>query len=478
MNSKGFFEIKHSYTAFNFVLFLCLLFMFFRNAYSQNSVAENRASGTDTIHLSLEQAINRGLEANRRIITSAYGLDGSRISLQTSLSEFELKFIPNSNAYASDTDKGIGAGMTLEKKSEYGLKASIAPFVGRTEDGYTGRVDTFLDVPLLKGFGKDVNLNGVRSSEYGVRTAERTLYRTRVSIVLETVSSVYNVIKEKESVRLYHNQIKRLQGDVRSAKVKERVGMASPIDIYRAEIRLKDAQDGLNLSQESLRNKHDDLKLILALPMEQNIRVSAPLIPETIDIQEKNAVRTALANRVELAQARDALRESERQSKIAEHNLLPKLNLVAGYKRYNLGDDFGDAWRFNEDSWSINLVADTDWSRTAEKGAYKQSLMNIETTRLSMLTQRDEIVREVRRELDALKDAKKRIKLRKEQIRQAEGKLELARIKFNHGMASNFDVIESETELQRARLDLVTVQTDYIIGTYRFRSALGTLIEK
>ena len=428
--------------------------------------------------MSLEQAINRGLEANRRLMTSAYGLEGSRVSLQTSLSEFELKFIPGSDAYVSDTDKGLGVGMTLEKKFEHGSKVSVAPYVGRSESGYTGRVDTFVDVPLLRGFGREVNLSGVRSSEYGVRTAERSLYNTRVSVVLETVSAVYNVIKEKESVQLYESQAVRLQGDVRSARVKERVGMASPIDIYRAEIRLKDSQDGISRSQESLRNKRDDLKLILALPMEQDIRVSAPLVPETMDIEEKEAVRVALKNRVELEQARDSLRESERQSKVAEDNLLPRLNLVAGYKRYNLGDDFGDSWRFNEHSWSINLVTGTDWARTAEKGAFRQSLMNIETTRLSMLTRRDEIVREVRRELDALKDARDRIKLRKEQIQQAEGKMELARIKFNYGMASNFDVIESETELQRARLDLLTVRTDYIIGTYRLRGALGTLIEK
>ncbi len=428
--------------------------------------------------MSLEQAINQALEANRRLLTSAYGLEGSRVSLQTSLSEFELKFIPGSDAYVSDTDKGLGLGMTLEKKFEYGPKVSVAPYVGRSENGYTGRVDTFVDVPLLRGFGREVNLSGVRSSEYGVRSAERSLYQTRVGVVLETVSAVYNVIKEKESVRLYESQAARLQSDVQSARVKEKVGMASPIDIYRAEIRLKDAQDGLNRTQETLRNKKDDLKLILALPMEEDIRVSAPLVPETMEIGEKEAVRVALKNRVELEQAQDALRESERQSKVSESNLLPKLNLVAGYKRYNLGDNFGDSWRFNEQSWSINLVTGTDWARTAEKGAFRQSLMNIETTRLSMLTRRDEIVREVRRELDALKDARKRSILRKEQIRQSQGKLELARIKFNHGMASNFDVIESETELQRSQLDLLTVQTDYIIGTYRLRGALGTLIER
>jgi outer membrane protein TolC len=41
--------------------------------------------------------------------------------------------------------------------------------------------------------------------------------------------------------------------------------------------------------------------------------------------------------------------------------------------------------------------------------------------------------------------------LREEQIRQGESRLALAQVKFSHDMASNLDVIEAETELQRAR---------------------------
>ena len=54
----------------------------------------------------------------------------------------------------------------------------------------------------------------------------------------------------------------------------------------------------------------------------------------------------------------------------------------------------------------------------------------------------------------------------------------LARVKFDHGMADNFDVIEAETELQRARVDLLSVETEYIAGTYNMRAELGTLIER
>ncbi len=40
------------------------------------------------------------------------------------------------------------------------------------------------------------------------------------------------------------------------------------------------------------------------------------------------------------------------------------------------------------------------------------------------------------------------------------------------------DVIEAQTERQRARVDLLAVRTEYIVSTYRLRAALGTLLER
>jgi len=98
--------------------------------------------------------------------------------------------------------------------------------------------------------------------------------------------------------------------------------------------------------------------------------------------------------------------------------------------------------------------------------------------KLNLIQQEDEIKREVRRQLQALEKDLERIQIRRKQERQAEEKLALAKIKFNYDMADNFDVIEAETERQRAKVDLLSTETDYIIGTYRMRSVLGTLIER
>ena len=58
------------------------------------------------------------------------------------------------------------------------------------------------------------------------------------------------------------------------------------------------------------------------------------------------------------------------------------------------------------------------------------------------------------------------------------GKLRLAESKFRYGMANNFDLLEAQTELQQAKTDQMLETIGYIIGTYRLRSSLGTLIDR
>ncbi|MDY6987890.1 MAG: TolC family protein [Thermodesulfobacteriota bacterium] len=439
-----------------------------------------RSEENGTISLTLEEAINLALEANRNLLVSTSNLESQRLFLTSAQSEFELKLVPTVTGDAREDYKSIGSEISLDKKLKIGPRATLTPGIGVSgaDDRYSGKTALSLEMPLLRGFGREVTLDSVRSSEFSVRTSQRSLYFTKVNTVLDTVFGVYDIIKQRQLVELYDSQVKRLNGHAETARIKEKVGLATPIDIYRAEIRLKDAEDSLTQAHEALRSSEDSLKLILAVSLDKPIAVSAPLeyVPISVDLGE--AVQIALKNRVELEAERDQIREAERRSRVYKHRLLPQFDVVMNYERYGISDDFSESTRLDEDRWSINLVSTTDWARTAEKTAFRQSLLDIKTARLDLEARRDEITREVRRQLEALRRAQERIRIRTEKITQAEGKLALSKIKFNYGMANNFDVIEAETELQQARVDLLSMETEYIVGTYNMRAVLGTLIER
>jgi outer membrane protein len=469
-------------------LFLVLINLgaaLFTDAHKAQAQALKNASATTEPSLavmSLTDVIDLALRDNRGLISSAYRVQIQELSKDIAQSEFEWKLFPTAEAATTDAESIIGGGLKVEKKFTPGLIASAGPsltrsYAGDNTPGTSSQWDVSLTTPLLRGFGTEINTDRVLQARYAFRTAARSHYLVKVNTVLEAVTTTYTIVEQRELVRLYHNQVERFQQHAVKAQAKEKIGLASPIDVYRAEIRLKDAQDSLNRAQQALRNAADRLKVILARPLEQAMQVVAPLMYRPLDIGITAAVQTAMNYRVELKQVDDDIQEAKRASRFSKNNMLPQLDLVANYSHLKRDDFSGSLTSPTEDLWSINLVTTTDWSRTAEKAAYQQSLLGIKQVELNRPAREDNIKREVRQFYDAVLKAQDRIQIRNEQINQAEGKLALAKIKFGLGMANNFDLIEAETELQDARANLLAAQIDYIVGTYRLRAAMGTLVE-
>ncbi len=432
--------------------------------------------------LTLEDAINLALEANRNIISSRYTVQNRRLSFDSAESEFELKIFPSARAGIGGNDRSdnndIGAGLVFQKKYELGSLASIRPQINKADSEYDTSIGVSFIQPLLRGLGRDVNLNNIRSAEFSVRTSNRNLYQTRVNSVLDTVSVFYEIIKQKKLIRLYESLNKRLKGHAEVAQAKEKVGLATPMDTFRANINLKDSENSLTNATEAYRNAKDQLKTILALSLDTDMEPVDPARIDVVKIGVEESLPVALANRVELEQANDDIREGERKTVILKNNTLPELNLIMDYEQFGFSDTFSESAGLGEYRWGVSLQSSTDFYRTAEKTAYKQGRLNVQSLRLHLEDIRDEIKRQVRSQVTALREAEKRIQIRKDQIKQAEGKLALAEIKFAHGMANNFNVIEAETEIQKARVNLISSETEYINNTYNMLAVLGTLIER
>ena len=437
---------------------------------------------TTTKVMSLEEIINRALEANRTLEDSKDQIDRSRFSIIAAEAEFELKIQPAARVDRigsnNDTDSSFGMGIDLQKKFSVGTEIGARPDVQKLADDYQSGVDLSLSQPLLRGFNREFNLSNVQNAEFGARTSRRSFYLTQVNTVVSAVSAAYDVVRQRELVRINEASARRLKTHAEASKAKEKIGLATPIDTYRALIQLNDAEDNLATAREAYHVALDNLKILLALPPSEAIAVKAPLEYNLFRISEEEAVKSALKNRVELDQAADTVREAQRQSRIAKHNILPDMNVVLNYSRFDRGDTLSQSSSFGQEAWGVSLVTSTDMKRTVERASYEQSLISVKGARRSESLQRDEVIREAKREHRNLRRQEQRIKIQQDQIQDSKGQLELAQIKFRWGLADNFDVINAEETLRRAQTNLLSVVTDYIIGTYRLRKVMGTLIDR
>lgn len=458
------------------ILYHCLFFLFSVNIC--HASPKNNYSDTAVFPLTLKKAIELALSQNRHLLFSANSIESGKVSVEYARSAFDLKLTPTSSAGITNGDSDIRTGIRLSRKLFSGQVLSVTPEVGRSEDDYSARVSMGLTVPLMRGVGEEANLTAIKSSEFNLRSARRNDYISRVNTVLTTVSYVYRIIELKDLICLYQKQIISLEDYATGLKRKKKVGLATPMDVFRAEILLKDTEDTLSSTSNLISSTTENLKSLLSLTPETKIEVSAPKNNSPIDISLGEAIETALTKRIEIEHAMDVLNERLRESLVAENNLLPKLDLAIDYERSNTTDQIEQLLNMDKDIFTVKLVSSTDWARSSEKAVFQNSQINIRNAKLDMASKKDEIVSEVKLYFRTLEDNLERIKIRKELIDTARGKLKLSVIKYKYEMADNFDMIEAKKEITQAKANLLAVQAEYIVGLYRFRAAMGTLIDR
>ena len=468
----------------NTILFFLLMLVLAGKSPAGNSYyAEitGKEPGIGPIKLTLDEAVSIALQYNRNIKDQEFAVKSSSLNLGASHNVFDIKIQPLSSVnYSSEDDDEVTvwqAGGSVSKKFQTGVRVELKPSVARGDSEYDAGVGFSFAVPLLRGFGSDAVLDGVYSSEFAFAKSARTLHRQRVNTMLETIATVYSLVKEQQLIDLFQGQIKQLEDHLKFTHIKERIGFAQSMDVYRVEIRIREVGDSLNFAEERLENVMDRLKTLLAFPLEQSILIEAPLGYTFITLELDEAVSVALKNRLEISQVNADISEAVRRSKVAYHNTLPEINLEAIYTRRGRSSEFDRLFVFDEDVFFIGLTSSTDFSRSAEKSVWAQSKIVVDREYLQSATVKENIIGEVRRMMNSLDKARERIGLRREQITHASGKLRFAQVKFQHGEADNFDLIESQIQLQRARTNLVSDEILYIINGYRLRATMGTLLE-
>ena len=389
----------------------------------------------------LERIINQALEAGWGMIDARDDIRRAELRLNTAESEFELKIYPGASINFSggedqDTAKNYGLSVSLEKKIAFGTQIALTPTAQKIDDQYQNQINLRIIQPLLRGAGREYNLSGVYSARYSERTAERSGYLKAVDTVINAVRYGYEVIRQREVLRLREESFQRLKDLEEATIIKERMGLVTAMDLYRIRIERNQAEEELNQSRQSHVDALDTLKIFLALPLKEDVNVTLPLDFDRIYPDEQAMIQTALANRVELEQVRDELAEARRISEVSRKNTLPELDI--GLSVNFAGDPaprFSDV-KPDETTWGVSLGSTTDLWRTTEKAAFEESLINVQQAVRRQLITRDEIIAGVKRELRNLERQDKAITTQEDQIRQARGQLELARVKFQHGMTA------------------------------------------
>ncbi len=450
-------------------------------AVAQDPAEESVAPTPGAPTVSLAAAVATALDQNFVLLSAADGVAASRMHETVARAQFYPKLVPTygQSAYGRAFELDVRqrmpwTGATLSAAAAFRSSIEDAVALPRTSDARL-----VLTQPLLRGLGPNAAHYEVRNSERNRESQERTFELTRQRVAIQAVTAFYQVVLQRQLLAVARQSLTRSQSLQKASEARLQVGLVSKLDVFRAELQASQAEESMVRAQTSLENALETFRSVLGIAATDPVEPEAVHLPDMAAPEPVEPIEVLVArgqqSRIDLTESRDQVEDARRTASLARQNLLPQLDLNFSMSQLGLGTTFGSAWRAADRRFSVYLSSSYPLERSAQSANRAEAELNLAGRQRNLRQQQLQIELEVRSAARELERLAKSIELQRKAVDIAEQQRQLATLRYQRGLASNFDVVDAEGSLVVARSALVGLLTSHRIARYELLRATGSL---
>ncbi len=433
------------------------------------------------VPLSLDEAVRLALRQNRELLNSRDRLTSADISLETAQSEFRVSIRPEvSGLYQQSDELDQSYGVRFSKRFTIGSEASweVRTQVDDSDDQdepYQTDLIFAYKQPLLRGRGRLAATERIVSAQEQRRIQQRAYCLAQQRLIVQVVSSYYGIARDRLLIDAHERAVERAELLKNAADAKLKVGMASKMDVFRAELQLLNAQNRIVDARASFANEQRRFDVLLGNATDIRYAFVSALAYAPTPLDQEELIRQALESRLELKTENDRIDEAERQLMIAEQALLPPLDVSVRYTFRGTGEAFDQSWDMEDSFWGVGLSSSFDIDMAQERANYQQAQLTLNAAIRALQTTQEDIVSEVMQTVVSVRQAQASVELQTQSVAQAEKQLELSSLRYKKGLSDNLEVVESEENLMNAKTGYYSAVAQHLVATLRLQQATGTL---
>jgi outer membrane protein len=430
--------------------------------------------------LSLADAVRVALERNFSLRDSSDSVASARWQESAARGEFLPQVVPTFERGEGRTLFGLDVsqklpwtGGTVVASGRYLTDPDTEGLYPRSSD-----VRLLLSQPLLKDAGPNATYFNLTNAERAVVGQERSFELARQRLAVQVASSFYSVVAQRQLFEVAEQSLERTESLLKASDARLKVGMASKLDVFRAELQAAQAREGMIRSRASLETALEQFRGILALPPDNLVEPEAVSLaaPEGRDVEPVEVlVGRALDHRLELREARDRVEDARRAASLARQDMLPRLDVNLGVTRLGFGQSFSDLWGLSDRQVELFLSASYPIRQSSQKANRAVSELQVRSRERGVEQLELEVEREVYQAVRELDRIRQSVEVQEQAVDVAAKQRRLAVLRYQRGLASNFDVIDAESNLVVARSSLVGLLTSYAVARLELRRVTGTL---
>ena len=337
--------------------------------------------------------------------------------------------------------------------------------------------------PLLRNAGYMADTENLTQSERDLLYQLRDFVRFRKDFSVQVASAYYGVLENRDAVRnsFLNFQGSRRAGDRTRALAAE--GRTTQSDLGRIEQQELSAENAWIGAIRTYQRSLDDFKFLLGMPVETKLVLDDRELQELKirhpDLSVEEAIKIALAARLDYQNARDQLVDSGRKVKLAANQLKTQLDLTASGGFVSQPSVAGlvlpDTSRYN---YNAGFNLDLPLERTAERNNYRAALIAQQRAARTVDEQRDQIELQIRDSWRTLEQARRAYQISEIGVRLAERRVEEQELLADLGRAKALDQVDAQNSLLSSKDQLTQALVAHTVARLQFWDNMGILYIK
>ena len=417
----------------------------------QGSVAKGQASA-QAIDLSLDDAIQRGLQANLGIILSNTQTSGARAQRLSQLQSL----LPSVDFAAKETV--MQTDLPAEGLRVPGFPVIIGPF------GYTD-----LRASLSWSLVDVESLRNYLAARHNFAAAQLSAQDARDLVVLTVGNAYLLVLADQTEVSSVQAQVATSKVSLDQAVDNHQAGTAPLLDELRARVDYQSLEQQLIVAQNSLEKDKLALARTIGLPLAQSFNLTENVPYASFDDLDAAAlIKQAEANRKDLAALVEVTAAAVEQRKAATAARFPAVAANADYG--DIGPTLAHSHGTVDATASLTVPV---FAEFALRGMAQQAQAQLDTAQAQLSDQRAQIEADVRDALLDIASAQKQVEVAQSSRDLANEALKEAQERYANGVSDNLAVSEAQQSVAQADSQYVTSLYRDNIAKLSLARALG-----
>jgi outer membrane protein len=400
--------------------------------------------------------------------------------------------------------QGFGTGTQVEvdltnaAQVLYGNHGTLDPFS-------MPNTSVTLTQPLLRGFGRDVNLRYLRIARIDEKISRLGFYQQLISTVYGISRLYYDLVSLNENVQVKRENLTAARKLLEDDKAQLEQGTLAPLDVTQAQALVTSSELDLIQAEGLVRQQEVILKSQLsrrgtadpALAHFPIVPTDAIIVPEKDDLQPVEALTAeAMTTRPDLAEAALQVESGRISVNASQNEVRPELDVIANFQTRGSSElpfgivgtpgtgliaspaDLGIAGLNLSRVYQAGIQFNLPLRNRAAQADAARDMLQLRQAQARTQQVENEVREEVENALIALQTARTALQAASESRVYQDQLVKAETDRLSVGASTNFLVVQQESYLAQARSTEVAARSVWIKARVALDRAVGDLLEK